>query len=424
MKKFLLYLGVFGMFYSVSAQPTTPNTLPPPFATKSVSNFSKVVGWKDGKVPQAPPGFNVTKYADGFDNPRWMYVTPNGDVLVAQSNSNYGFFKQIGAWIIGAGKSKSLSHSADIITLLRDTNNDGIPDLRKTFLQESLHQPFGMLVIDNWLYVANTDALMRYPYDSHSTSISGKGEKIAVLPAGKKNQHWTRNIIANKDGSKIYIAVGSGSNIAENGIEKELLKASILEINPDGTGLEVYASGLRNPVGMDWEPNTQTLWTVVNERDGLGDNLVPDYMTKVRKHGFYGWPYTYFGQNEDPRVKIKKPEKLIETIVPDVSLGSHTASLGLLFYTGKSFPTRYVDGAFVVQHGSWNRDKLSGYKVVFVPFKNGEPSGIPEDFLTGFVVDPNEDEVYGRPVGAVMLPDGSLLITDDVTNTIWKVSAN
>ncbi|MDT7828028.1 PQQ-dependent sugar dehydrogenase [Pricia sp. S334] len=231
------------------------------------------------------------------------------------------------------------------------------------------------------------------------------------------------NIIANEEGSKIYVAVGSGSNIAEDGIGKEFMKAIILEINPDGTGLKVFASGLRNPVGMDWEPDTGSLWTVVNERDGLGNNLVPDYLTQVRENGFYGWPYVYLGQNEDPRVKYKRPEKVGETIVPDLALGSHTASLGLVFYTGKSFPEKYHHGAFVVQHGSWNRDRLSGYKVVHVPFENGKPYGKAEDFLTGFIVDPNRDEVYGRPVGAVVTFDGSLLVTDDVAYTIWRISA-
>lgn len=400
------------------------DSLPPLSESKSVSNYSKVIGWKNGRVPTAPNGFTVTKYADGLENPRWMYTAPNGDVLVAQSNSNYPLWKKIGAWVIGASRSKSFKNSADVITLLRDTDQDGSPDVRKTFLKDQLNQPFGMLIMGNWFYVANTDALLRFPYDTGQLKITGPAERIINLPAGKANRHWTRNIIANDDNSKIYIAVGSGSNIAEKGLEKEVLKANILEINPDGTGLRVFASGLRNPVGMDWQPDTGTLWTAVNERDGLGNNLVPDYLTQVKENGFYGWPYVYYGQNIDPRVKYIKPEKIKETLLPDVNLGPHTASLGLLFYKGETFPEKYRHGAFVGQHGSWNRDKLSGYKVVYVPFKNGTPSGEPEDFLTGFIVDSEKDKVYGRPVGIGMLPDGSLLVTDDVTNTIWRVSAD
>jgi len=398
--------------------------LPEPLATKSVSNYSNVIGWEDGETPIAPEGFKVTKYADGFENPRWMYVTSNGDVLVAESNSNYSIPKQIGATIIGAGGSNNLKKSADVITLLRDTNNDGFPDIRETLLSKSegLNQPFGMLVLGDWLYVANTDALLRYPYQDGQTKITAMGKKIADLPAGKVNQHWTRNIIANEDDSKIYIAVGSGDNIGEKGMEHEVMKASILVINPDGSNMEVYASGLRNPVGMDWEPITKTLWTSVNERDELGDNLVPDYLTSVKEGGYYGWPYSYWGNHFDPRVPIPPNVRLKEAIVPEVDLGSHTASLGLVFYTADAFPKKYKNGAFVVQHGSWNRDILSGYRVVFIPFNNGKPSGKPEDFLTGFIVDPNKDEVRGRPVGAVILPDGSMLITDDTTHHIWHVT--
>ena len=399
------------------------DTLPVPRATKSSSNFSKVIGWKNNETPIAPPGFTVTKYADGFQNPRWTYITPNGDVLVAESNSNYGFFKRIGAALIGAGKSNNLKHSADRITLLRDTNNDGIPDQRETFL-ENLNQPFGMLVIDNYFYVANTDAILRYPYTPGQTKITALPEKVVDLPAGKKNQHWSRNIIANADNSKIYIAVGSGSNIAEHGILNEILRADILEINPDGSGLRVFASGLRNPVGMGWAPGTKTLWTAVNERDKLGDDLVPDYMTSVTENGFYGWPYAYFGQHIDTRVKEIQPLLVKNTITPDVSLGPHTASLGLAFYTGNTFPEKYRNGAFIAQHGSWNRKILSGYKVVFVPFKDDKPAAKPQDFLTGFIVDPEKDQVRGRPTGVTVTPEGALLLTDDKTNTIWRISAS
>jgi glucose/arabinose dehydrogenase len=280
-----------------------------------------------------------------------------------------------------------------------------------------------MLVTGKWLYVANTNALVRYPYISGQTRITGRPVKITDLPAGKHNRHWTRNIITNADTSKIYITVGSGSNVAESGIANELLRANILEINPDGSDLRIYASGLRNPTGMGWAPGTKTLWTVVNERDELGDELVPDYFTSVKPGGFYGWPYSYFGQHLDPRVKELQPELVNKTIVPDVKLGCHTATLGLAFYTGRLFPEKYHGGAFLAQHGSWNRSVLAGYKVIFIPFTNGKPSGNPEDFLTGFIANLEKNEVRGRPVGIIQLPDGSLLVTDDVTNIIWRVRA-
>lgn len=397
------------------------DTLPAPYETKSSMNFSNVIGWKDNETPKALKGFTVIKYAEGFENPRWMYVVANGDVLVAESNSKHSLIERIGAVFIGANKSNNLHKSADRITLLRDTTNDGVPDMHETFL-ENLNQPFGMLLLGDWFYVANTDGLWRYPYKIGQMKISEKGKKIMALPAGKHNRHWTRNIIANKDGSKIYIAVGSGTNVAENGVEEELHKANILEINPDGSNLKVYAGGLRNPVGMDWAPATNTLWTVVNERDELGDDLVPDYLTRVKEGGFYGWPYVYFGQHSDPRV-TEKSILSESAIVPDLPLGSHTASLGLTFYRGSTFPKKYHEGAFIVQHGSWNRSILSGYKVIFVPFSKGQPSGAPEDFLTGFIDDLSKEKVHGRPVGVVMMLDGSLLISDDVTNTIWRVSA-
>lgn len=412
------------MSCAVNAQKPKKDTLPPPNATKSVMNFSKVIGWDATEKPVAPEGFVVNKYAEGFQNPRWMYVLSNGDVLVAESNSNYTLIQKAGAVVLGANRADDLSHSADRIVLLRDTNKDGISDEKDTLLtrENGLNQPFGMLVIGDWLYVGNTDAVLRFPFKVGQTKITEAGKKIIDLPAGKNNRHWSRNLISNADNSKIYIAVGSGSNIAEKGIDNEILRANILEINPDGSDMKVYASGLRNPVGMGWQPGTNTLWTAVNERDELGDDLVPDYFTGVKQGGFYGWPYTYWGKNIDPRVKEKQPALVSKTIVPDVNLGSHTASLGLAFYTKKSFPTKYQGGAFIAQHGSWNRSVLAGYKVVFVPFKNGK-AGKPEDFLTGFVADLSKDKVHGRPVGIVELEDGSLLITDDTSNTIWRVSA-
>jgi glucose/arabinose dehydrogenase len=352
-----------------------------------------------------------------------MYITPNGDILVAESNSNHPLGEKIGGTLIGASKSNNLSKSADRITLLRDHDNDGIPETHDVFLEKQA-QPFGMLVLDEWFYVGNTDAIWRFPYESGQTRIIGDGEKIAVLPAGKHNRHWTRNIIASADGRKLYVAIGSGSNVGEHGIENELLRANILEMDIDGGNERVYAAGLRNPVGMAWAPGGKTLWTVVNERDELGDDLVPDYLTGVREGGFYGWPYTYYGNHDDPRVEEPRPEAVNETIVPDVQLGSHTASLGLVFYTNNAFPEKYRNGAFIAQHGSWNRSTLAGYKVVFVPFVDGKPSGKPEDFLTGFIADLEKDKVRGRPVGLVVMPDGSLLVADDVNGVIWRVTAD
>lgn len=409
--------------FSVFAQSdVTTNPLPKP--DESHQNYSKVLGWADGRKPKAPEGFTVTKYADGFENPRWIYVAPSGDIFVAESNSNYSPAKQVGAALIGAGGSNNLKNSADRITLLRDANQDGIPEVKSTFLtaNEGLDQPFGMLIIGDWFYVANSGSLLRFPYKTGLTSIGTKGIKILDLPAGKHNRHWTRNIIANADNSKIYVAIGSGSNIAENGFDNEKMRARILEVNPDGSGMRVYASGLRNPVGMGWAPGTKTLWTVVNERDELGDDLVPDYLTSVKDKGFYGWPYSYFGKHVDTRVKPQQPALVKKAIVPDFALVAHTASLGLAFYTAKAFPEKYRNGAFIAQHGSWNRKILSGYRMVFVPFEKGKPSGPAQDFLTGFIVDPNKDEVYGRPVGVVVAPDGSLLMTDDKSNTIWRVA--
>ncbi len=417
----LITPAVFAQKENIRIEPG--DTLPAPFATPSAMNFSNVIGWKEGETPVAPQGFIVTKYADSLQNPRWMYVLPNGDVLVAESNTPHNFFEKLGAAIIGANKSNDMRKSANRITLLRDTDKDGKPDLRTTFLQD-LHLPFGMLLLNDTFYVANTDGLWTYPYKNGQTSITAEGKKIVDLPAGKNNRHWTRNIIANPQGTKIYIAIGSGSNVAENGLEEEKDKARIWEINPDGSGLKVYASGLRNPVGMDWEPVTGSLWVAVNERDEMGDNLVPDYITSVKENGFYGWPFSYFGQHIDPRIKKEEQDSMLvgSAIVPDVSLGAHTASLGLVFYTQTKFPEKYRGGAFVAQHGSWNRSALAGYGVVFVPFQNGSPAGKPEEFLTGFIVDPGKDEVRGRPVGLITLQDGSLLLTDDTSDTIWRIT--
>lgn len=280
-----------------------------------------------------------------------------------------------------------------------------------------------MLVVGDAFYAAGTDGLWKYPYNPSETMISAKGKKVVELPSGGYNNHWTRNIIANADGSKIYISVGSGSNAAEHGIANELRRANILAVNPDGSGEKVYASGLRNPVGMDWAPGTNVLWTAVNERDELGDDLVPDYITSVKEGGFYGWPYAYFGQHEDPRLKGQNDALVKSSIVPDLAVGAHTASLGLAFYKGNAFPEKYRQGAFVTQHGSWNRSALSGYKVIFVPFKDGKPEGNAEEFLGGFISNVEKNEVHGRPVGIAVTKQGSLLISDDASNVIWEVKA-
>ncbi len=411
-------LAVLTLIGTRSNAQSSPPTLPAPYETKSVMKFSKVIGWKEGETPKAPIGFTVTAYASGFENPRWLYVLPNGDLLVAESNSNHGFFEKMGASVVGASKSNSMTESANRISILRDRDRNGIVDFQSTFLA-GLNQPFGMLLLNNWFYVANTDAIYRFPYKEDQTSIAAPGEKIVDLPGGMR--HWTKSLIANKAGTKIYIGVGSGSNIGEAGLDKELFRANILEMSPDGKDLKIYASGLRNPVGMDWSEDG-TLWTVVNERDELGDDLVPDYLTHVEPGGFYGWPYVYWGNHPDPRVTATKTEAVAKTLVPDVSLGSHTASLGLAFYNEKAFPEKYRHGAFVGQHGSWNRSVLAGYKVMFVPFANGKPSGPPEDFLTGFLSNLQKREVHGRPVGVMVMPDGALMVADDISNVIWRVA--
>ena len=401
---------------------STGLNLPAPDTNAAKSNFSKVIGWPEGKAPVAPAGFSVSKFASKIKSPRNIYIAPNGDILVALSNSERNTKEKIAAAISGKAKSEVGGESENTVLLYRDTNNDGKFDLQTTFLT-GLDQPYGLLIIGNSFYVANTDGLYQYPYKTGDTKITGTGKKILSLPAGGYNNHWTRNLIANADNSKIYITVGSGSNVGENGMENELRRANILEINPDGTGEKIYASGLRNPVGVAWAPGTKVLWTAVNERDGLGDDLVPDYITSVKQGGFYGWPYSYYGQNEDPRMKGQHPELVKAAIVPDLAVGAHTASLGLAFYTGKNFPSKYQGGAFIGQHGSWNRSKLAGYKVAFVPFKNGTIAGKMEDFLTGFIADESKSEVYGRPVGVAVAKDGAILVADDVSSTIWRVAA-
>lgn len=378
----------------------TADTLPPPYATPSVSKNAKVIPWPANKKPIAPVNFTVTKYASGLNYPRWIYQAPNGDVFVAEARTG--------------------SNSANRITILRDANRDGTPELKQTFLQ-GLNRPLGMLILNGKFYVANTDGVLQFPYTNGQTTMTAVGKKILTLPAGGYNNHWTRNIIANAAGSRIYVSVGSAGNVGEFGMDVEARRAAILEINPDGTGERIYASGIRNPVGMAWAPVTNVLWTSVNERDLLGDNLVPDYMVGLRPGGWYGWPYAYFGTHEDPRWAGKRPDLVASSLMPDVDLGSHTSSLGLAFHTLRYFPGKYQGGAFVGQHGSWNRSAFSGYKVVFVPFASGKPTGRPQDFLTGFIANSATNEVYGRPAGVCMTKDGAMLVADDAGNTIWRV---
>lgn len=394
--------------------------LPEPYATKSSVNFSKVIGWSGNEMPKAPEGFKVNRYGSDFHSPRWIYVLPNGDVLIAETKTDPKGLKKVGAEIIGAAASESRDENMNRITILRDKDKDGTPDMQQVFL-DSLNMPFGMVLIGDKLYVACTNAVWRFPYRTGDLQINAKGDKILDLPG--LGRHWTKNMITNKAQNKLYIGIGSSSNVAENGIDKEERRARIIEVDLDGKNERTYAYGLRNPVGMDWQPGTGVLWTAVNERDELGDDLVPDYLTSVKEGGFYGWPYSYFGNHTDPRIKEKdrRPDLVQKAIVPDVELGSHTASLGLLFYTKDLFPAKYKNGAFIGQHGSWNRKIPSGYKVMFVPFVNNKP-GKPEEFLTGFMKDAYKNEAYGRPVGVAQLPDGSLLVADDAGNSVWRVS--
>ena len=406
-----LLVSTLAVSYAASPAPDTINTvgppdklvLPKPLATKPTANRSKTVGWPAGKAPVPAAGFQVAAFAESLAAPRQLYVLPNGDVLVAEN---------------GSAATRRAGSGAGRITLLRDANHDGKAEVQQVFIS-GLTTPFGMLLLKDRFYVGSTDGIYRYPYQTGQTSISGGGEKILDLPTGG---HYTRNLLANADGSKIYVAVGSSSNVDENGVDaKDPRRAAILEINPDGTGMRVFASGLRNPVGVAWATGTRTLWTVVNERDNLGDDLVPDYLTSVKEGAFYGWPYSYFGQNEDPRKKGERPELVAKAIPPDFALGTHVAPLGLTFYDGKMFPQEYRGGAFVGEHGSWNRSVFAGYKVVFIPFQNGRPSGMPQDILTGFIANAADSEVYGRPVGVAVASDGSLLVADDEGNKVWRV---
>jgi glucose/arabinose dehydrogenase len=385
-------------------------------------NIAPAKGWPADAKPIAASGLSVSAYAAGLDHPRWLYVLPNGDVLVAETNGPprpedgrgiRGWIYQLVQGWVGAGVP-----SANRITLLRNTDGDGVVQMRSIFLQD-LNSPFGMALIGHDLYVANTDAVMRFNYADGDTVIRGPGVKVCDLPAGPLNHHWTKNLIAGLDGKHLYVAVGSNSNAAENGLDKEDRRASILEIDISNGQSRVFASGLRNPVGMAWEPDTGALWTVVNERDELGSDLVPDYLTSVKDGAFYGWPFSYYGQHLDDRVIPQRPDLVAKAVVPDYALGNHTASLGLVFSKGALLPERYRSGAFIGQHGSWNRKPLSGYKVIFVPFADGRPAGKPLDVLTGFVSADNK--ALGRPVGVAIDRAGALLTADDVGNRVWRV---
>ncbi len=400
-----------------------PQLPPPRQALIPTVVIAPAKGWPAGRTPIAAPGLKANAFATGLDHPRWLYVLPNGDVLVAETNRppkkpeptgirawfmKY-FFKRAGASV----------PSANRITLLRDADGDGVAETRTPFLQNLFH-PFGMALVGNDLYIANADAVVRFPYREGITAIDGAPVKVADLPGGPINHHWTKSLVASNDGARLYVGVGSNSNVAEGGMEIETNRAAILEVDRASGATRLFGSGLRNPVGIAWNPDTGVLWTVVNERDELGSDLVPDYLTSVIDGGFYGWPYSYYGQRVDARVKPPRPDLVAKALVPDFALGNHTGSLGLTFYDARLLPQRYHRGAFVGQHGSWNRRPRSGYKVIFIPFANGRPSGPAEDVLTGFVSD--EGEAFGRPVGVVVDRRGALLVADDVGNVIWRVA--
>ena len=406
---------------------TGPNPELPPPASHLIPtvNIAPAKGWQTGERPTAAEGTAVNVFADNLDHPRWLYVLPNGDVLVAESNApaKPEDYQGIKGWITKKimKKAGAGGKSANRITLLRDTDDDGIADAGFTFL-EGLNSPFGMALVSDDFYVANTDAVLRFPYQEDQTRITAPAVEVLSLPAGPINRHWTRNIIASRDGSKLYVTVGSNSNVAESGLEKEQGRAAIWELDLKTGRHRIFASGLRNPNGMAWEPDSGALWTVVNERDELGSDLVPDYMTSVQDGGFYGWPYSYFGQHVDERVAPQRPDLVERALKPDYALGPHTACLGLASSQGTSLPRRFANGMFVGQHGSWNRVPHSGYKVIFVPFSQGQPSGAPLDVLTGFLS--TDGHALGRPVGVVLDKQGALLVADDVGDIIWRVTAS
>lgn len=408
----------------VSAGSGVHPVLPPPKESLiPVINVVTAKGWTDDATPVAADGLSVRAFARGLDHPRWLYVLPNGDVLVAETNAPKrpddakgikGFFFRFFQSKAGGGVP-----SANRIILLRDSDGDGIADTRSVFLA-GLHSPFGMALVGDVLYVANSDAIVRFPYSVGATNIVAPAVKVVDLPAGRINHHWTKNVIASPDGSKLYASVGSNSNAAENGILREEGRAAIWEVDRVTGAHRVFAKGLRNPVGLAWEPESRTLWAAVNERDELGSDLVPDYITSVRDGGFYGWPYSYYGRHVDHRIEPQRPGLVERAIVPDYALGSHTASLGLAWSGARALPARFNSGMFVGQHGSWNRKPRSGYKVIFVPFSQGKPSGQPIDVLTGFVRE--NGDAMGRPIGVAVDGGGALLVADDVGNAVWRVT--
>jgi glucose/arabinose dehydrogenase len=388
-------------------------------------NIAPAVGWPAGTTPVAAPGTRVVAFASGLDHPRWLLTLPNGDVLVAETNAppKPDDAKGIKGWVMGLvmKKAGAKTPSANRITLLRDADGDGVAEIKTVFL-DRLSSPFGMALVGGDLYVANSDAVVRFPYTPGQTRVTAPGALLTTLPAGPINHHWTKNIIASADGRKLYVTVGSNSNVAERGMAAEFERAAIWEVDIQSGAHRVFASGLRNPNGMAWEPKSAALWTVVNERDELGSDLVPDYLTSVRDGAFYGWPYSYYGQHLDERVKPQRPDLVAKTIIPDYALGPHTASLGLVSSTGSTLPGTFAYGMFIGQHGSWNRRPHSGYKVIFVPFEGSKPvNGAPIDVLTGFLSP--EGNAYGRPVGVAIDKKGALLVADDVGNVIWRVTA-
>ena len=398
--------------------------LPAPLRTVIPTfQVAKAVGWAEGAKPTPAAGFAVQAFADKLDHPRWLYVLPNGDVLVAETNAPPKPDDHTGpsAWYAkpfmkkaGAGEK-----SPNKIILLRDKDGDGVAETRTVFLQ-GLNSPFGMALVGDTLYVADTDALLKFPYHEGEMEIKEKGAKVVDLPGGTINHHWTKNVVATPDGKHLFVSVGSNSNAGDNGPAAEEGRAAIWEVDPATGQHRVYASGLRNPNGMDFQPQTGALWAAVNERDELGNDLVPDYMTAVKEGAFYGWPYSYYGQHPDSRPQPPRPDLVAKAIPPDYALGDHTASLGLVFYKADLFPAHYKDGVFIGQHGSWNRKPPNGYQVIFVPFVDGQPQGGPEQILTGFL--DKHSDAQGRPVGVVVDKRGALLVADDVGNTIWRVT--
>ncbi|MDE1947210.1 MAG: sorbosone dehydrogenase family protein [Burkholderiales bacterium] len=401
-----------------------PKLSPPHTTLIPTVNIAPARGWPQGVAPRAAPDLRVVAFATGLNHPRWLTVLPNGDVLVAESNAPdrpddgtglKGFIMKLVMKRAGAS-----TPSANRITLLRDSHGTGVADIR-TVLLEGLNSPFGMALVGTDLYVADTDALLRFPYATGQTRITTLGVVVARLPAGTINHHWTKNVLASEDGSKLFVTIGSNSNIGENGMAAEAERAAIWEVDISSGTHRIFASGLRNPNGLAWAPGG-ALWTVVNERDEFGSDLVPDYLTSVRDGGFYGWPYSYFGDHVDARVDPPRPDKVAKAAIPDYALGPHTASLGLAASAGTTLPARFAKGMFVSQHGSWNRRPLSGYQVLFVPFDGARPSGAaPLTVLTGFLDD--QGRAFRRPVGVAIDGQGALLVADDVGDVIWRVSA-